>query len=254
MDILSYILGKKAGGGGGEAPVLIDKTITENGTYNASDDGANGYKSVTADVSGGETLKGILDGSLSGDFVYSEPINKLAYARFWEFALLESVSLPNLTGGTNGGAFRNCKNLKKVSAIKATSIGSFTFTNSNKLELAVFPNVNDLVNDSMNNASSLAVVDVKGGIIRNAFNNDSALKTLIIRSAVISNLTAIGAFNNTPFASGGTGGTLYVPSALIASYQAATNWSTILGYANNKILPIEGSIYETQYADGTPIS
>lgn len=26
-----------------------------------------------------------------------------------------------------------------------------------------------------------------------------------------------------------------------------------LGYANNQILPIEGSIYETKYADGTPI-
>ena len=49
-------------------------------------------------------------------------------------------------------------------------------------------------------------------------------------------------------------GKLYVPSSLISSYQAATNWSTILGYANNQILPIEGSMYETQYADGTPIT
>ena len=65
-------------------------------------------------------------------------------------------------------------------------------------------------------------------------------------------LSNVNAFTGA-FASGGTGGTLYVPQALIASYQSATNWSTILGYANNQILPIEGSIYETQYADGTPI-
>lgn len=33
--------------------ILIDKTITENGTYNASDDSADGYKSVLVNVSGG---------------------------------------------------------------------------------------------------------------------------------------------------------------------------------------------------------
>ena len=54
--------------------------------------------------------------------------------------------------------------------------------------------------------------------------------------------------------SNGSGGTLYVPQALISTYQSATNWSTILGYANNQILPIEGSIYENQYADGTPFT
>lgn len=49
MDILSYILGKKAGGGGGEA-VLVNKNISANGTYNASDDAADGYKKVVVDV------------------------------------------------------------------------------------------------------------------------------------------------------------------------------------------------------------
>lgn len=60
--------------------------------------------------------------------------------------------------------------------------------------------------------------------------------------------------NSTQFASNGTGGTLYVPQALISSYQSATNWSTILGYANNSIQAIEGSQYENYYADGTPMS
>lgn len=32
---------------------LIPKSITQNGTYNASDDSADGYSSVTVDVSGG---------------------------------------------------------------------------------------------------------------------------------------------------------------------------------------------------------
>ena len=39
----------------------------------------------------------------------------------------------------------------------------------------------------------------------------------------------------------------------LSDYQSATNWSVIPGYTNNSITSIEGSIYETKYADGTPI-
>ena len=40
-------------GGGGSEPVLIEKNITENGTYTASDDSADGYSAVTVNVSSG---------------------------------------------------------------------------------------------------------------------------------------------------------------------------------------------------------
>ena len=106
-------------------------------------------------------------------------------------------------------------------------------------------------------------VDVGKGFTGNkqiqvsAFANCSTLDTLVIRGgdngSRMMTLANLNAFANTPFASAGTGGTLYVPSALVSTYQSATNWSTLLGYANNNIQAIEGSIYETQYADGTPI-
>lgn len=38
---------------GGGSGTLITKTVTQNGTYNASDDNADGYSSVTVNVSGG---------------------------------------------------------------------------------------------------------------------------------------------------------------------------------------------------------
>lgn len=38
---------------GGGSPTLITKNITQNGTYNASSDNADGYSSVTVNVSGG---------------------------------------------------------------------------------------------------------------------------------------------------------------------------------------------------------
>lgn len=40
------------GGGGGSTPTLIAKSITQNGTYNAIDDNADGYSSVDVDVEG----------------------------------------------------------------------------------------------------------------------------------------------------------------------------------------------------------
>ena len=52
LDLYKLLFYKKLGGdsgGGGEA-VLINKTITSNGTYNAADDSADGYKKVTVNV------------------------------------------------------------------------------------------------------------------------------------------------------------------------------------------------------------
>lgn len=87
-----------------------------------------------------------------------------------------------------------------------------------------------------------------------SFSGNSSLTTLILRktSGVIA-LGNLNAFANSPFRNGGSGGTIYVPSSLISAYQSANNWSTILGYANNSIQAIEGSYYETHYADGTVI-
>lgn len=46
IDIVSYAMGKAAGGGG----IIVPKTITANGTYNASADNADGYDPVEVKV------------------------------------------------------------------------------------------------------------------------------------------------------------------------------------------------------------
>ena len=52
--------------GNATAPVLTTKSITQNGTYNASSDSADGYSSVTVNVSGGGGTS-IVWGRLRGD-------------------------------------------------------------------------------------------------------------------------------------------------------------------------------------------
>jgi hypothetical protein len=51
-------------------------------------------------------------------------------------------------------------------------------------------------------------------------------------------------FDGTPFASGGTGGTVYVPQALITEYQNNTNWSALYAQGTCNFVAIEGSEYE----------
>lgn len=47
------LLNTIAQNGGGGSATLIEKSITENGTYSAADDEADGYSQVTVEVSGG---------------------------------------------------------------------------------------------------------------------------------------------------------------------------------------------------------
>ena len=241
MDILSYILGKKAGGGGGEAPVLIDKTITENGTYNAADDGADGYKSVTAYVSGSGTdyLAQAMNGTLTS--YESNEVTQISSSLFRGYSYLTSIKIPN------------CTRMMGY-ALAQTQIEYIVLPSIQRLGLWV-PGIR--AGETFDSCTKLKAADLGASLVdltNTVFNKCSLLTTVIIRSNSVVPLGGIGVFNSTPFVSGGTGGTLYVPQALVSQYTQATNWSTIIGYANNQILPIEGSIYETQYADGTPIS
>ena len=158
-------------------------------------------------------------------------------------------------------AFAYCTKLTKAFLTDATG-SSTLFQNCTALQVIVALKNASVWSGYAQGCTSLSAVDF-GGTQRsggsglrstNAFSGCTALKTVVLRYTGNYPLANINNFTNTPFASGKSGGTLYVPQDLIPSYQSATNWSTILGYANNQILPIEGSIYETQYADGTPIS
>jgi hypothetical protein len=50
------------------------------------------------------------------------------------------------------------------------------------------------------------------------------LTTVILRVNKVCTLANVSAFNNTPIKNGS--GYVYVPSALVDSYKAASNWST----------------------------
>lgn len=170
--------------------------------------------------------------------------------------------------------FQNCTKLKIINLPKLERMyGQSIFYDCTSLEYLVLPifgytspsgteNLQAILSgNDFYNCTSFKGVDCYTlyRINGNTFKNAPSFNTFIIRNKRNKNtsvpiLDNVNAFTGTPFASDGLGGTIYVPQADIASYQSATNWSTLLGYANNSILPIEGSFYETHYVDGTLIT
>lgn len=88
----------------------------------------------------------------------------------------------------------------------ATSVEGYAFRIDNALEVV------DL------SATSGAVT-----IAQFAFNGCASLQHLIIRSSTMATLIGTNAFTDTPIARGE--GAIYVPTSLVATYKANTNWS-----------------------------
>lgn len=157
-----------------------------------------------------------------------------------------------------------CQGLTSINLHLTASYVDGLFQHCHNLITAV------LTIDDVNNALrvfvacySLEVVDINASRIRTqTFYSATNLQTIILRSESLVALENTNAFQSTPFASGGAGGTIYLPKVLYdhlgdgtsLDYKAATNWSTIDGYGTITWAQLEGSQYETQYADGTPIT
>lgn len=133
------------------------------------------------------------------------------------------VNMPAVTGNI-AYAFRNCPNLVEIHLPNTAYNIDRTCLGCRKLEIA------DLGKGSISNDAS--------------FQNCTALRTLVLRNtAQVQSLSAwsancMGGIYNNP-----TESTIYVPSALISSYQTASNWSSAYA-AGVTFAAIEGSQYE----------
>jgi len=148
-----------------------------------------------------------------------------------------------------------CHNVKSI--VNSGLYGS-------KCTSLAFPRVTSLGITCFRASTQLQAFDLGANcssIPGNTFYDCHSLKTLVLRrTAGVISLTST-AFTGTPFASDGSGGDIYIPKSLYDKlgagtndYKSATNWSAFNSYGTITWHPIEGSIYETQYVDGTPIS
>lgn len=157
---------------------------------------------------------------------------------------LTTVNLPKATTvGTR--AFDMCTGLKSIMLPNATALNGVSFRSCSGLESVILPVINGIA-ETFYGCTALAYAEFGAvtRIMQKAFNSCSSLKIVVIRTASVCTLDNVSAFTGTPFASGGTGGTVYVPSALIEQYQQATNWSTLYAAGTCNFVAIEGSEYE----------
>lgn len=157
-------------------------------------------------------------------------------------------------------AFDNAYNLAEVSFNKLTSIPSYAFRNT-QLNYGNFPACTSIAVGAFNNCSvmydvSFPLCTTITGITTSTsatFYNCTALTIvsfpklsllstgyifagctnlmrIYLMNSIVCTLNTTSAFRYTPITDStykGTFGSIYVPSSLLASYKAATNWKTI---------------------------
>lgn len=181
---------------------------------------------------------------------------------------LESASFPKLDsvdGGSLDACFSGCTKLQHVYAPKA-QFGASAFTNCTSLTTIVLQ-MQNVYSSTFAGCTALETVDFISWtqLCRTMiFKKCSSLKAIILRGAdrlTTLTQTYTSVFDGTPFVTENGSGTIYIPRVLYdhlgdkssLDYKAQTNWAALDAAGHTNWLPIEGSIYETQYADGTPI-
>lgn len=174
---------------------------------------------------------------------------------------LAEVNLPLLTNtGSGGYQFSGCTNLETIH-LPCVS-GTYMFNGCTKLRTCVLEGSGQLNGNGFRSCTSLVALDINTTrIYTNEFYGADKLNTIIIRTPSVCTLSNVNAFTNTPFASGKSGGTIYIPESLYNAlgtgtndYKSTANWSVVDGYGTITWAKIEGSQYQTHYADGTLIS
>lgn len=229
-------------------PSLLSKTISQNGTYKASDDNADGYSEVTVGVNDAS----IPIGGETGAFFNSMITNIREFA-FYHCEGLEKATFPNATT-IGGSAFHTCKKLSEVSIPLCELIGtsaffscasltevsfpvcsaiqSSAFYSCSKLSKASFPSCKIIGSSAFFSCSSLGALSLPActNIYSSAFQNCRNLSQLYLLGSSRVAIQSAYVFLNTPIYYSsylGYFGSVYVPASLYSSYISAQYWSTL---------------------------
>lgn len=245
-----------------------------------------GFVSEIGNISGGYTVDDLCVTSLAfgtlsptvdtvGRFAFygrtgvtaldSSDVTQILAGAFNSCTNMVSVNLPNLTSmrvwkdstsqSENGNYFYSCSKIESFSAPKLTHIyGSGAFNYCGKTSLVIcLPAIQQLGQNTTFAECNARLYDFGPSltsITYDSFYSRTAARqrnrTLILRrTANVVTAQSTDAIREVT--------DVYCPNALIASYQNATNWKTRYTGGYITFHAIEGSAYETKYADGTDI-
>lgn len=143
-----------------------------------------------------------------------------------ELWLNQTITQLNEPGMTEIGSYQfyGFKALEKAIFPAVITAGMYAFCTCSALREANFPLL-ESVPERMLRSTAVEVVDLpKATSIAALAFSYSHINTLILRSASLCTLANVNAFSGTTLGNGN--GYIYVPSALVDTYKAATNWSS----------------------------
>ena len=227
---------------------------------------------------GEDTLKKLLDNTLTS-FEYTGTATKQHL--FQSCTALESLSFPNATT-IEDYMCDHCTGLTYINFPNVITIKQFAFQECSSLTMLKFPELTTIsgqyamayVGRSSTNGVTIILpkiqtmgTDTFRGCKTTAVDLGADLSQLPSRCmyatgvadnypvVILRKSDAIVTLANVNAIAPGTNKTctIYVPEALISSYQADSSWQTVLARTGVSMTKIEGTTYETHYADGTLI-
>lgn len=138
---------------------------------------------------------------------------------------MTSADLPNVETVLTYG-FYQCTGMTSVNLPKVASLGTYAFSQCFGLVSVNMPLASAIPSNCFYNCNKMKKADfgAAGSIAASAFGRCSSMTALILRSETLVTLSATSAFSSSAIENGT--GYVYVPSSLVNSYKAATNWST----------------------------
>ena len=182
------------------------------------------------------------------------------YAFRYCYGLTGDLVLPTTCTSIGQYSFANCDGIETFTAPGSiTTLGTYTWNGASghvmamrechlpHLGTSIALNLNWGSTTAANACQHLEICDIGNAksIAANTFANCYKLQTLIMRRTTATTCANVSAFLNTPIRGRNSmTAKIYVPSALIDTYKAASVWKTIDGYGFVEWLPIEGSEWE----------
>lgn len=203
-------------------PMLIEKTITENGTYTAEDDNADGFSEVEVGVP--DNFTKYLDKTI--EEVNSEVSGALSLS-FKNCNLLKTVYLPNVTSMSLDYSslylFKGCNNLERINMGSYINIPNFWLQNNSSVKEVIITGAQTIGQYAFENCVNLVIRDLPSQV---SSIGDSAFNGCIkIPYLDMSNLQQIPTLGSDVF-SGTTFPFYFRDQQQLEEYSTATNWST----------------------------
>lgn len=233
------------------------KTLNTAGTWVEGD-----FTLTDVSGGGGDEMYKLIAGTITDSEIDWSKVTDLKGGRFWQSRNLTTVDNPTVVN-IGEKCFENCANLTNVEITFTSQLITYcgnAFAYCGKLEtvklhFTLANNADTLFGSGfVNGSGKLHTIilehrndnypDKTLNIRYGSFGGANSLRTLVLKGRnVFLHTDTITSGNFSGIYNNPTESTIYVPQALISSYQTATNWSTLYDRGVT-FAPIEGSIYD----------